>query len=156
MSRAVGIAACLVAIAVAADAAPDGPGGIDLAGHVEHALHLTVAELKALPQSAVDVTFQSGHGPQSGHFAGPLLWDLVQKAGIAEEAGSKAKHHLQHALLVTGRDGYVVALAVAEIDPDFEGKSVILADEGDELRLIVPGDKFGGRDVRDVVRIEVE
>jgi hypothetical protein len=28
---------------------------------------------------------------------------------------------------VTGRDGYVAVPALAEIDPDFEGKQVILA-----------------------------
>ena len=28
---------------------------------------------------------------------------------------------------VTGADGYVVALAVGELDPEFEGKSVLVA-----------------------------
>ncbi|HEX4081153.1 MAG TPA: hypothetical protein VHX61_19995 [Rhizomicrobium sp.] len=47
-------------------------------------------------------------------------------------------------------------------NPDFEGKNVILAyakdgklAPADGIRLIVPGDHHGGRDVRDVVTIEV-
>jgi hypothetical protein len=127
-------------------------------GHAEHKLQLSVVDLKAMPQSAVDVTFETGHGPQSGHYAGALLWDVIQKAGITDEPGAKAKHHLQHALIVTGRDGYAVAVSVGEIDPDFANKTVILVDDGagKGVRLIVPGDRKGGRDVRDVVRIEIE
>jgi hypothetical protein len=63
---------------------------------------------------------------------------------------------------ITGRDGYAVALAVGELDPHYEGKSVILAYAGGEppasiaaRRLVVPGDKHGGRSVRDVTSIEV-
>jgi hypothetical protein len=145
-----------IAVAVNAVAAPDAPGGVDLSGHVEHALHLTLAELQAMPQSAVDVTFQTDHGARTGHYAGALLWDVVQKAGIAEAADSKAKHHLQHSVIITGRDGYQVAVSVAEIDPEFEGKTVILTDDQDAVRLVVPGDKLGGRAVRDVVKIEIE
>jgi hypothetical protein len=50
-----------------------------------------------------------------------------------------------------------VALALGELDPNYEGKLVILAYEGGEppasstaLRLVVPGDVHGGRSVRDV------
>ena len=52
---------------------------------------------------------------------------------------------LRHTLLITGRDGYAVALAVGEVDPHYEGKSVILAYAGGEPpasiatpRLVVP------------------
>jgi DMSO/TMAO reductase YedYZ molybdopterin-dependent catalytic subunit len=158
MSRSPLFTAGLLAIAVVANAAAaaEAPGGVDLAGQVEHALHLTLAALQAMPQSTVDVTFQTDHGTRSGHYTGALLWEVVQKAGIAEPAESKAKHHLQHSVIVTGRDGYQVAVAMAEIDPEFEGKTVILTDDQDIVRLVVPGDKLGGRAVRDVVKIEIE
>ena len=153
-----GLIVAVLGLALAGQAAADDAPGIAVAGHAEHPLRLGLPDLKALPQHAVDVTFESAHGQQSGHYGGALLWDVVQKAGIAEAPDSKAKHHLQHALLVTGRDGYTVAVAVGEIDPDFEGKTIILTDDGGPggIRLIVPGDKHGGRDVRDVVRIEVQ
>jgi hypothetical protein len=53
-------------------------------------------------------------------------------------------------------------LAIGELDPHYEGKSVILAYAGGDppasaaqLRLVVPGDVHGGRSVRDVAAIEV-
>ena len=78
-----------------------------------------------------------------------------------DEPGKNAS--LRHTLLIAGRDGYAVALAFGEIDPHYEGKSVILAYAGGEppvsfgaLRLVVPGDAHGGRSVRDVAAIEVK
>ena len=151
------LAAVLLGVMLAGSAGAAEPG-IDVGGHAEHTLHLTAADLKTLPQVSADVSFETGHGQQSGHYTGALLWDVVQKAGIADTPGSNAKHHLQHAVLVTGRDGYEVAVAIGEIDPDFENKTILLVDDGAEkgIRLIVPGDKKGGRAVRDVVRIEIE
>ena len=56
----------------------------------------------------------------------------------------------------------MAVLTLAEIDPEFEGKRVILAYwrdgqplPGGELRLVVPGDHRGGRSVREVVKIEL-
>ena len=149
------LAAAALALGAADAPAPD---GLTVDGHAEHALHLTLAQLKAMPQHELDLSFETGHGPQSGHYTGALLWDVVQQAGIVDAPGAKAKHHLQHALCVTGRDGYVVAVALGEIDPDFEGKSLILDEDSEagKIRLVVPGDKHGGRNVRDVVRIEIE
>ena len=150
-------AAVLVGLIWAGQAGAAEPA-LDVAGHAEHTLHLTAADLKALPQAAADISFETGHGQESAHYAGALLWDVVEKVGITDEPGAKAKHHLQHALLVTGRDGYQVAVAIGEIDPEFENKTVLLVDDGPEkgIRLVVPGDKHGGRAVRDVVKIEIE
>lgn len=150
----------LLAVAALALGAADAPApeGLTVDGHAEHALHLTLAQLKAMQQHELDISFETGHGPQGGHYAGVLLWDVVQQAGVVDAPGVNAKHHLQHVLCVRGRDGYVVAVALGEIDPDFEGKSVILGEDSEagKIRLIVPGDKHGGRNVRDVVRIEIE
>ena len=67
---------------------------------------------------------------------------------------------LRHSIVVTRRDGYTTALAVAEIAPDLEGNEVLLASrwdgrpiEGHSLRLVVPGKRHGGCSLGDVVRI---
>jgi hypothetical protein len=129
-------------------------------GAVEHRLVLDEMLLKSLPAVAVDVTFETGEGEKSGRYTGVLLWSLIDRAGLVDEAGKNAS--LRHTLLITGRDGYSVALAIGELDPHYEGKSVILAYDGgeptastEELRLVVPGDVHGGRSVRDVATIEV-
>jgi hypothetical protein len=53
-------------------------------------------------------------------------------------------------------------VALAELAPQFAGRPIQLADHlngapipDQGLRLIVPGDRLGGRSVRDVVRIDV-
>ena len=113
-----------------------------------------------MPAVTVDVTFETGEGKKSGRYTGVLLWALLEKAGPIDEPGKNAQ--LRHTLLITGRDGYAAALALGELDPHYEGKSVILAYAGGRagrlvraLRLVVPGDAHGGRSVRDVSSIEL-
>jgi hypothetical protein len=76
--------------------------------------------------------------------------------------GGDRRARLRRTIMVTGRDGYTAVLALAEIDPEFEGKQVVLAYrrdgkpiDGNALRLVAPGDRHGGRSVRDVVRIDL-
>ena len=70
---------------------------------------------------------------------------------------------MRHTITVAGQDGYAAAFAIGELDPTLEGKHVIVAYHEDgqpgdlpTLRLIVPGDKHGARDVYDVVSINVK
>jgi hypothetical protein len=127
-----------------------------LQGSVQRRLVLDKTLLESLPAVTVDVTFETDQGEKSGRYTGVLLWSLIEKAGLADVSAKNAA--LRHTLLITGREGYAVALAVGEV----EGKSVILAYAGGEPpasiatpRLVVPGDKHGGRSVRDVASIEV-
>ena len=69
----------------------------------------------------------------------------------------------QLGLKVTARDGYMVMLSTGEIAPDFGGKQALVFYRRDDepagnsgLRLVMPGDRRGGRNVRDVVTIDVE
>lgn len=132
-----------------------------LDGAVRQTLALDAATFQSLPRIAVVVDVATGKGREQGAYVGARLWDLVQMAGLQSGAGKNGD--LRRTLLVTGRDGYAVALALGEIDPHYAGKVVILAYQGGQppssagsLRLIVPGDAHGGRNVRDVVRIEVK
>jgi len=132
-----------------------------LDGTVKTRLELSETMLRSVPKTEIDVDFETGKGRETGRYAGALLWSLVEKAELVNEAGKNAV--LRHTLLVTGRDGYAVSLSIGELDPHYAGKSVILAYEGgtppaslSNLRLVVPGDAHGGRSVRDVVRIDVK
>jgi hypothetical protein len=68
---------------------------------------------------------------------------------------------------VRAADGYYTVLSADELDPEFGAGLAILAYAQDGqpfltvpgrgfARLVVPGDKNAGRDVQDVVRIEVQ
>ena len=128
-------------------------------GQVRQPHPWTLAELKALAPASAEVAYMTGHGEEHGRFTGVPLWTLLGEAKLADEAGKMPG--LRHSVLVTGRDGYSVMLSFGEVDPEFEGKAVLLAwqRDGKDLetpQLVVPGDKRGGRYVHDVVRIEVK
>ncbi len=138
--------------------APQAPVELALIGRVEHPRTLTLAELQAMPAVTVEATFVTGQGPQAGRFTGVPLWALLQAAVPVDEPGRST--HLRHTLLAQRRDGYGVALAIGELDPNFACKQVLVAyaEEGRAqtgLRLIVPGDMRAGRGVRDLVSVEV-
>jgi DMSO/TMAO reductase YedYZ molybdopterin-dependent catalytic subunit len=123
--------------------------------------HLSLAEIEKMPATDVHASFHSMHGEKPATYTGPLLWDVLAKAQAYDPA--KPGSRVGIVVKVIGRDGYTIALALAEIDPEFEGKRVILAYRKDgqrlpkqELRLIVPGDKRGARSVRNVATIVVE
>jgi DMSO/TMAO reductase YedYZ molybdopterin-dependent catalytic subunit len=134
---------------------------VAVTGDVEHELHLSRDELREMPQTKVSVSFQTHHGKEAGRFSGVLLWKVLEQAVMSDDGKKGAM--LRHTVVVTGRDGYAVALSAGEISPEFAGKTVILAlakngkplDRDEGPQLIVPGDKRGGRAVHDVVSIEV-
>ena len=88
------------------------------------------------------------------------MWTVLQKAGVVDPA--MHREQVSQSVVILGRDGYRAVLALGEIAPEFEGKQVILAErmddqplDAEQLRIIVPLDKRGGRSVREVARIEV-
>lgn len=140
-------------------AASSAPGSVDVTGNVAHRLRLGVAGLQALPSRTVEVTFQSGSGTQRHVYTGPRLYDVLALAGPRFDPNIKSDK-LRHFVSVTASDGYRALVAYGEIDPDFEGKDVLLAttEDGRSLaaegpRLVVPGDSHGGRYVTGVVRV---
>jgi len=143
---------CLASSATAQDTS------VAIAGQVQHPTTLTVADLQKLPAATVPIAFITDKGQESASYTGALLLTVIGKAAPIDGPGKNAK--LRHTYLVTASDGYAVAISQGEIDPNFEGKPVILAYAKDGkstgIRLIVPGDKHGGRAVRDVVKIDVQ
>ncbi|HWK45203.1 MAG TPA: molybdopterin-dependent oxidoreductase [Stellaceae bacterium] len=139
-------------------ATPSAPAGLAVSGRVEHPRALAQAEIEAMPPTTIEVTLKSEHGVQQASFTGTLLWGVIEAAQPIDEPGGRT--HLQHTILARGRDGYAVALAIGELDPQFEGKQVLIAYRQDGkptqgLRLVVPGDARAGRGVRDLVELEV-
>jgi hypothetical protein len=148
-------ALALSVAATAAYAADPAPVRVD--GAVLHPQSFSLADLQALPPAEVTTSFGTQHGEVHKSWTGALLLDLVQKAGLKNEAGKNAS--LRHSFVVHGKDGYEVALAMGEIDSMGEGKRVILAYRDTAglpgFRLVIPGDIHGARQVHDVVEIEV-
>ena len=133
--------------------------GLTLSQSVEQTQSVDPAMVEQLPAKDERISFLTGHGTEEANYTGALLWSLLERSGVLS---SDPRARVRRVVAVTGRDGYTAVLALAEIDPRFEGKQVLLAYRKDgqpmpknELRLVVPGDQHGGRSVRDVVRIEI-
>ena len=146
------------AMSAHAQTAPQNSARLVLQGRVAHPASFTAADLARLQPTTVAVSFETEHGPEHAAFTGELLWTLLDRAAPIDQPGRKT--HLQHVVLARGRDGYVVALALAELEPIFEGKPVIVAYLRDgkpmpSLRLIVPGDRLAGRYVSNVNAVVV-
>lgn len=145
--------------ALAGNKTPAADQSIVIATSVEQTQTIDPATIERLPPIEQKVSFVTGRGPEQATYTGALLWSVLEQAKML---GGDPRARLHRTVLVTGRDGYIAALALAEIDPEFEGKQVLLAYRRDgqpmagrALRLVVPGDHRGGRSVRDVVRIDL-
>jgi hypothetical protein len=155
------IVAVLIALslAFAVSHATAADQSIVVAASVEQIHNIDPAMVEKLPAVEEKISFLTAHGPEQASYTGALLWSVLDRA---EMLGGDRRARLRRTILVTGRDGYTAVLALGEIDPEFEGKQVLLAYrrdgqpmEGHALRLVVPGDRHGGRSVRDVVRIDL-
>jgi molybdate transport system substrate-binding protein len=122
---------------------------------------LSPERIAALPPLTQRVGFVTGRGEQQSEWTGPLLWDVLVASGAIDPA--KVAEQVRLSVRVTGADGYAAVVALAEIAPQFAGRPIQVADRMNgaaiadhALRLIVPGERRGGRSVRDVVRIDID
>ncbi len=124
----------------------------------------------------VTVSFQTGSGPRTETYYGVPLWELInnEKAAGGLQGGNSGLNtknaFLRQYVLAEATDCYEAVVAIGEIHPNFEGKQVLIAyakkasdgsieyltdtDEG-FARLVVPGDKAGGRYISNVRNILV-
>ncbi len=143
-----------LALLAAPAAFPQGAPTVAIQGQVAHPRILALPDLSALPRVTVTLT----HDKQHTSYTGALLWPLLDAAAPTELPGDRT--HVRHTVLAHGRDGYAAALAIGELDPNLEGKQVLVAYEQDghplaTLRLVVPGEAHPARSVKDLVAIEV-
>lgn len=135
-------------------------GTVAVEGQVLNPLSLTAAALQAnYASQTLDVTYLSGEESLSASFTGVPLWDVIGAAQPNFNADVK-NDKLSAYLVITGGDGYQSVIAWGEIDPDFAAQPILLAyaQDGqptDGLRLVVPGDKHGGRYVSGVADISL-
>ena len=153
------LGAAIVALSLVAGPAVAQSPALVLGGKVRQPQRWTLEDLKKMPAEHADVSYQTDRGPVRASFTGTLLWSLIEAAGGIDDSAKNPE--LRHAIRITAKDGYVVVTSSGEIAPDFGARGVIVAYERDgkpldEFRIVMPGDKHGGRNVRDVVSINVE
>jgi hypothetical protein len=125
-------------------------------------LLLSVADLKAIPQTTV--TVHNEHTKADETYSGVRVADLLAKMGAP--LGPKLRGAALGAYLVaTGSDGYVAVVALAEADPTFHSGEVIVAvsmngqpldEHSGPFKLVVTEDKRPARWVRNLVSLELK
>lgn len=134
-----------------------------LGGDVQAPRSYTKASLGQLPSTKLDVYFNTGAGPVNASYTGVLLWDLLNISRVVVDPSIK-NDILRKEVVVTGSDGYQAVFGLGEIAPQFGGEQIIVAYAQDGVpfnassgfaKLIVPGDKTGGRAVSMIVRVRV-
>jgi O-glycosyl hydrolase len=130
-----------------------------LEGKLKQPQRWVLDDLKKMPAEHATVSYQTDRGMVTADFTGVLLWSLIATAGGIDDSGKSPE--LRHAIRITAKDNYVIVTSTGEIAPDFGGKAALVAYERDgkpldDFRIVMPGDKHGGRNVRDVVSIKIE
>jgi DMSO/TMAO reductase YedYZ molybdopterin-dependent catalytic subunit len=122
-------------------------------GAVKQESHLTRAELKAMPRTKISA---KGHDGITHEYEGVALRLILTGAGVPQTGDLRGKN-MTLCVMAQAADGYGAVFSLAELDADFAGEAVIVADTVDgkdlsadqgPLRLVVPGDKRQGRWVR--------
>ena len=135
------------------------PAVLKVEGAVPTPLSLTADDLEKLPRTTATL---SADGTTTT-YEGVLLYDILVRAGWQFGHGMTGKPMASY-LLATGKDGYQVLFALPEIDPQFSGAKVIIADKADgtalpareqPFRIVAPEDKMHARSIYSLVRLEV-
>jgi hypothetical protein len=135
-------------------------GTVIVDGSVDRPTHFSVADLAALPGHSLDVSWSTTHGGTQHHVeAGPLLVDVLAKAGPRFDRRVK-NGELRDFVVITGADGYEAVLSYGEIAPTFGDRPALLSLKEDGVvlaapKLVIPGDVLAGRDVSQVVHVEL-
>jgi hypothetical protein len=142
-----------------ADSKSDAPT-VTLRGVDGKAIHLTEADLKKLPQTEVTAVDRRG---TKAKYSGVALRALLDKVGVPRGESLRGEW-LRAFVVVDATDDYRVTFAMAELDPGFTDRTIILADARDgqplkkftgPFQIIVPGEKKPARWVRMVKEIRI-
>jgi hypothetical protein len=129
-------------------------------GDVPKHLDLGVADIAAFKRQTIHVTDEKG-GP--AEYTGVPVAEVLEKAGAPIGKEMKGSN-MAMGLVARAPDSYRVLFSLAEFDPAFNDRVIILADRRDgkpldnregPLRFIVPGDKRHARWIRGVDTLEV-
>lgn len=135
------------------------PTQLSVVGAVPTPLTLTADDLAKMPRATATLTSDGS----TDTYEGVLLYDILVKAGWQFGHSTMGKN-APTCLVATGKDGFRAVFALAEIDPQFSGVKVLIADKENGLplpdrykpfRVISPQDKMRARSIYSLVKLEV-
>jgi hypothetical protein len=147
------VASAQTASQVAATLQVTGPAGQTIA--------LNARDLDAMPRETVNVTDEKGSQIAYG---GVPVNEILRRVGTPSGKDIRGKS-LTLYLLVSASDGYHAVFALAELDPIFSNRHILLVDLRDgkplaanegPFRIVVPDEKRHARWVRNVTSLTVK
>ena len=114
-------------------ASPAAAAGVSVGGEVNAPSTYSLAQLRALPQTTLEVR-RAPFSSRTTTYEGVSLRDLVNLAGPIFVPGTK-NAGLRVTIAVKGSLGRVVTVALGELDPNFGNHPAILALERDDRAL---------------------
>jgi hypothetical protein len=129
-------------------------------GDVPTHLALSVADIAKFQHQTIHATDEKGTAVE---YEGVPVAEILAKAGAPFGKELKGPN-MAEGIVACAPDGYQVLFSLAEFDPAFSDRVIILADSRDgkpldaregPLRFIVPGDKRHARWIRGVRTLEV-
>ncbi|MFC0777175.1 molybdopterin-dependent oxidoreductase [Flavobacterium sp. HJSW_4] len=128
---------------------------VKVEGEVSKTLSLRISDFEKLPH--VDAVMKDRDGKNQQYSGVPVI-ELLKQAGVT--LGKELKgENLTKYMLVRASDGYEVIFSLAELDPAFTNRVIILADKKDgkplengvgPFRLVVPDENRPARSVHEV------
>jgi hypothetical protein len=146
------------------------PGGVSssftVSGQVANPAVFNLSQLEQFAPAQANVTYFAAGSVVTESFTGVLLWDLLNNSPVSGIiTDPTVKNDILHKIvIVTGTDCYQSVFGAGEFDPFFGGSQIVVAyaTGGQSLgsagfaRIVVPGDKAGGRFVSNIANIDVE
>lgn len=128
---------------------------IKVEGEVTKPMTLTATDLSKMKR--VDAVMKDRDGKEN-NYSGVSVYDILKLAGVTMDKELHGEN-LSKYLMVRAGDGYEVLFSLAELDPNFTDRVIILADQIDGkplpltkglFRIIVPGEKKPARCIFEV------
>lgn len=154
---------CLALIGLPAAARTQQPAApeatLQITGSVASPLTLTARDLKAMTRTAVTIKADGRDVKYEGVLVGAILARAGATLGHDMTGANVASY-----VVATGSDGYRALFSLAELDPEFTGSEIIVADTVDgkplfdyqgPFRIVAPHDTRGARGVRMLQKLEV-
>ena len=141
-------------------AADTNPAALTVRGEVDQPLQLSLTDLQAMPRTTAKARDKNG---DEVAFEGVTLSEVIKRAKprFTEKCCGNAANTC---VIVRAADRYRAVFSLAEIDPDFTDRKVVLAfrrngkplaEAEGPVRLVVPEEKVHTRWVRQVASVEI-
>jgi hypothetical protein len=134
---------------------------VNIIGEVKTPISLAPLAMDKMGKTAV---VAKDHNEKEHTYTGVELYVLLEEAGVTLWPELMGKNLTKY-LLIKASDGYQVVFSLAEVDPEFSDKKIVLANRKDgellsaeegPFHIIIAGEKRKPRFIRQVISIEVK